>query len=92
MCIRDRGDPIHHLLAIAADPDSALPVEPFSLGDALAARGWHHDRQGPPESLHLTVSAGNAAILDEYLSDLVEAAEESRNGPSGQAADYATLE
>ena len=75
--LRVLGDPVHHLLAIATDPDSDRPIEPFALGEALAARGWHHDRQGPPESLHLTVSAGNAAALDEYLSDLTSAAEES---------------
>ena len=90
--LRVLGDPVHHLLAIAADPDSDRPIEPFALGEALAARGWHHDRQGPPESLHLTVSAGNAAALDEYLSDLTSAAKESRGGPSGRAANYATLE
>ena len=90
--LRVLGDPVHHLLAIAADPDSDRPIEPFALGEALAARGWHHDRQGPPESLHLTVSAGNAAALDEYLSDLTSAAEESRGGPSGRATNYATFE
>ena len=86
------GDPVHHLLTIAADPDFDRPIEPFALGDALAARGWHHDRQGPPESLHLTVSAGNAVVLDEYLSDLASAAEEVRGGPSARATTYATLE
>ena len=90
--LRVLGDPVHHVLAIAADPDSDRPIEPFALGEALAARGWHHDRQGPPESLHLTVSAGNAAARDEYLSDLTSAAKESRGGPSGRAANYATLE
>ena len=90
--LRVLGDPVHHLLAIAADPDSDRPIEPFALGEALVARGWHHDRQGPPESLHLTVSAGNAAALDEYLSDLTSAAKESRGGPFGQATNYATLE
>jgi glutamate/tyrosine decarboxylase-like PLP-dependent enzyme len=90
--LRVLGDPVHHLLAIAADPDSDRPIEPFALGDALTARGWHHDRQGPPESLHLTVSAGNAAVLDEYLSDFTSAAEESRGEPSGRATNYATLE
>jgi len=90
--LRVLGDPVHHLLTIAADPDSDRRIEPFALGDALAARGWHHDRQGPPESLHLTVSAGNAVALDEYLSDLISAAEEARGGPFGQATNYATLE
>ena len=90
--LRVLGNPVHHLLAIAADFDSERPIQPFALGDALAARGWHHDRQGPPESLHLTVSAGNAAVVDEYLADLNSAAEECRNGRSGQPAGYATLE
>jgi glutamate/tyrosine decarboxylase-like PLP-dependent enzyme len=90
--LRVLGDPIHHLLAIATDPDSGRPIEPFALGEDLAARGWHQDRQGPPESLHLTVSAGNAVVLDEYLSDLASAAEESRSRPSGRATNYATLE
>lgn len=90
--LRVLGNPVHHLLAIAADPDSDCPIQPFALGDALAARGWHHDRQGPPESLHLTVSAGNAAVVEKYLDDLSSAAEESRNGQSGQPTNYATLE
>ena len=43
---------------------SPNPIDVFALGDALAARGWYHDRQGPPDSLHSTVSAGNAAALE----------------------------
>ena len=37
----------------------------FAVGDALRARGWHHDRQKPPDSLHATVSAGNAAAIEQ---------------------------
>ena len=47
------------------------------LGAAIAAavkaeggRPVVLDRQGPPDSLHATVSAGNAAVIDEYLTDL----------------------
>ncbi len=63
------GDPHAHLLAIVAD-DPAVDV--FAVGDALQARGWFHDRQKPPDALHSTVSAGNAPVIDEYLTDLRE--------------------
>ena len=36
----------------------------------LPARGWYHDRQGPPDSLHSTVSAGNAKAVEEWVDDL----------------------
>jgi glutamate/tyrosine decarboxylase-like PLP-dependent enzyme len=63
------GQPDAHLLAIAADGPDGIDV--FALGDALLARGgWFHDRQSPPDSLHATVSAGNAPMIDEYLADL----------------------
>ena len=76
--LRILGRPEFHLLAIASDPDSADPVDVFALGDALKARGWHHDRQNPPDSLHATVSNTNTDVIDEYLADLVECAEAVR--------------
>ena len=86
------GEPRHHLLSITST-DPSLPV--FAVGDALAARGWHHDRQGPPDGLHLTVSAGNVPVVDRWLADLVEAVDEVRAGGldagSGDGA-YSTLE
>ena len=66
--LRVLGEPDAHLLAIAADTDS--PVDVYAVGDALAGRGWVLDRQGPPDSLHATVSAGNAPVMDEFLADL----------------------
>jgi len=86
------GEPRHHLLSITST-DPSLPV--FAVGDALAARGWHHDRQGPPDGLHLTVSAGNVPVVDRWLADLAEAVDEVRAGGldagSGDGA-YSTLE
>jgi len=86
------GEPRHHLLSITSTNPS-LPV--FAVGDALAARGWHHDRQGPPDGLHLTVSAGNVPVVDRWLADLAEAVDEVRAGGldagSGDGA-YSTLE
>ena len=86
------GDPRHHLLSIVADTSVDEPLNVFALGDALATRGWHHDRQGPPDGLHLTVSAGNAPVIDQWLEDLVAAAAEARAASPGTATDYATLE
>ena len=65
----------------------------FALGDALAARGWLHDRQGPPDSLHSTVSNSNVAVVDEWLADLVVAVAEVRGDRAAdRSATYATLE
>jgi glutamate/tyrosine decarboxylase-like PLP-dependent enzyme len=45
----------------------------YHLGDALSAMGWHLDRQLQPPSLHLTVSYGNVAHVDDFIRDLREA-------------------
>jgi glutamate/tyrosine decarboxylase-like PLP-dependent enzyme len=85
------GEPDAHLLAIAAGPGEDVDV--FAIGDALARRGWVLDRQGPPDSLHATVSAGNAAVMDEFLADLRAAAGEVRGARAeDRATNYATLE
>ena len=86
------GDPRHHLLSITSDPSCGESIDVFALGDAMAARGWHHDRQGPPDGLHLTVSAGNVPIVAEWLEDLAEAVIEARAAAPGTTTDYATLE
>jgi len=89
------GDPRHHLLSITADPAADVPVSIPALGEALAARHWHLDRQGPPDGLHLTVSAGNVPTVNEWLADLsdavVEARERDNIDPAGGGS-YATLE
>lgn len=91
------GEPEAQLVAISATPASGLDV--FAVGDALARRGgWFHDRQTPPDSLHCTVSAGNAPVLDEYLTDLQLAVDEvgglrAPNSLHGdRSTSYATLE
>lgn len=91
--IRVLGDGAYHLVTIAADPTSDHPVDVFALGDALLARGWYHDRQGPPDSLHSTVSNSNTGVIDQYLADLRGSVDEVR----GTAADdrstsYSTVE
>ncbi|MDP6281691.1 MAG: aminotransferase class V-fold PLP-dependent enzyme [Acidimicrobiales bacterium] len=93
--LRILGNPVHHLLAISAEPeieDETRRIDLFALGEAMADRGWHLDRQGPPPSLHMTVSAGNTKAVNEFLADLSEAAEQVRGGATGEATQYATLE
>ncbi len=91
--LRVLGDACFHLVAMAADHDSEANIDMFALGDALLAKGWYHDRQGPPDSLHSTVSNSNTGVMDDYLADLAECA----RTVAGTRADdrgttYATLE
>jgi len=87
------GEPEAHLVAITADPDAAEPIDVFALGDALQSRGWFHDRQTPPDSLHATVSAGNAPVIEEYLTDLAACVTEvTGTRLDDRSTNYATLE
>jgi hypothetical protein len=83
------GEPDAHLFAIAGDG-----LDAFALGDALHARGgWHLDRQGPPDSLHATVSAGNAPVVEEFITDLRAcAAEIGSRHANDRTTNYATME
>ena len=53
-------------------------------------RGWHLDRQRPPDSLHATVSAGNAPVIDEFLADLADVRRRGRRHPPRPTAPPAT--
>jgi sphinganine-1-phosphate aldolase len=92
--IRVLGDGRFHLVAIAADPDAGgAPVDVFAVGDALLAEGWFHDRQTPPDTLHSTVSRGNAAVIDEYLATLARCVRTVRGTVADdRSTNYATLE
>ncbi len=85
------GEPEAQLVAIAAEDPEVLDV--FAVGDALAARGWFHDRQKPPDTLHATVSAGNAPVIGEYLADLRACvAQVGGERLADRSTNYATLE
>ena len=91
--IRVLGDGRFHLVAIAADPTFEPGIDMFALGDALLAKGWYHDRQGPPDNLHSTISNTNTGVIDDYLHDLDEAVHEVRGTTvADRSTDYATLE
>ncbi len=86
--IRVVGEPEAHLLALTGDG-----ADVFAVGDAMHARGWHLDRQQPPDSLHMTVSAGNAPVVDEFLRDLAASVDEvGAAHTEDRTTNYATLE
>lgn len=91
--LRVLGGGTYHLVAMAADPASKRRVDIFALGDALLKRGWFHDRQTPPDSLHSTVSNGNSGAMEKYLADLAECVDEvSGTRAADRSTNYATLE
>lgn len=91
--IRVLGDGRLHLIAMAADEGADQPIDVFALGDALLARGWHHDRQGPPDSLHSTVSNSNTGVIDDYVSDLAAcAAEVLGRSTTDRSTSYSTVD
>jgi glutamate/tyrosine decarboxylase-like PLP-dependent enzyme len=84
-----RARPDTTLLAFGAtDPDR---LDVFAVADALWARGWYVDRQGPPASLHCTVNAVHAGRIAEFVSDLGDAVREA-GGSSGDQGAYGTVE
>jgi sphinganine-1-phosphate aldolase len=62
------GDPTMSILAIGSDQ-----LNVYEVGDELALRGWHMDRQQFPPSLHLTVTHAHALVADQFLCDLAQA-------------------
>lgn len=87
------GAGTYHLVAMAANPASTRRVDLFALGDALLKRGWFHDRQTPPDSLHSTVSNSNTGVMDRYLKDLAESVDEVTGTiATDRSTNYATLE
>lgn len=86
-------------LRLRARPDATLlafgDVEDgpgiFAVADELARRGWWVDRQGPPDSIHLTVNAIHGHLVDGFLSDL-DAARRTVHGRSGSAGSYGSVE
>jgi len=87
------GDGRFHLVAVAADPTFEPGIDMFALGDALLAKGWFHDRQTPPDSLHSTISNTNTGVIDDYLADLAECvAAVVGTRTDDRSTNYATLE
>jgi glutamate/tyrosine decarboxylase-like PLP-dependent enzyme len=77
---------------VAYGAAASAGINVYAVADRLEARGWTVDRQHRPASIHLTVTANHAAIVDDYLADLAAAVDEVRRDPSlakaGTAAMY----
>jgi sphinganine-1-phosphate aldolase len=88
------GEPEVTLCAVAADEASAVAVDPFAVGDGLWSRGWHLDRQGPPDSLHATcMPIHDGPVMDEFLTDLRAVVEEVGTARvTDRSTNYAALE
>jgi glutamate/tyrosine decarboxylase-like PLP-dependent enzyme len=87
--LRVLGRPEAGVVAFTSDT-----VDVLALGDAMAQRGWHLDRQQMPPALHMILSPVHRPLGQRFLSDLAEAAAGLRDGtpaPEGQAAMYGML-
>jgi hypothetical protein len=85
------GEPEVTLAAITAGAGSDVDV--FALGDDLFRRGWHLDRQGPPDSLHATCMPVHLPVIDEFLVDLREAVSVvTGTSVDDRSTNYAVLE
>lgn len=86
-------------VTVLGEPDATLvaftfdDADAFAVGRALWARGWYVDQQGPPPSLHATVHAGHADVIDEFLAALADSlAEVQADGSSAAPVPYAATE
>ena len=86
-----RAEPDVTLLAIGAVDAEQLDV--FAVADALWRRGWYVDRQGPPPSLHCTVSAAHEDKIAAFVSDLRASVDEVMGAREhGSHGAYGTVE
>jgi glutamate/tyrosine decarboxylase-like PLP-dependent enzyme len=82
--LRVLADPVMSVLAFVSTSDG---IDIAAVGDAMDDRGWHLDRQKPPDALHLMVSPAHAQVADRFLADLRDAV--AQRGPSrGKEARY----
>jgi sphinganine-1-phosphate aldolase len=85
-----RAAPDATLISFGADRDT---LDVFAVADALWSRGWYVDRQGPPPSLHCTVTAGHEDHVDEFVAALRGSVDEVAAGATrGDAGAYGTVD
>jgi glutamate/tyrosine decarboxylase-like PLP-dependent enzyme len=89
-------------LFVMTKPDSTLicfgsgdeSVPTNAVADALRARGWWVDRQGPPATLHMTVSAHHEHVVADFIEALRLSVTDvrSRATAPGSTVGYGTVE
>ena len=86
-----RAQPQATLLAFGAVDDAQLDI--FGVADGLRRRGWYVDRQGPPPSLHCTVSNVHHNKIEQFVTDLQAAvAEAATSAETGLQGAYGTID
>jgi sphinganine-1-phosphate aldolase len=80
------GEPDMSIMALASDT-----LNIYDVGDEMALRGWHLDRQQFPPSLHMTVMPVHAETADDFLRDLTEAADAARRPSLAKFGGAATV-
>lgn len=87
-------EPQTQIVCLTAEAGASPVIDVFALGDALAEiGGWVLDRQGPPDTLHATVCAANAPVMDEFAADLTTAVERVKGSRTDdRSTSYSTLE
>jgi glutamate/tyrosine decarboxylase-like PLP-dependent enzyme len=71
------GEPIGPVLALHS-PGGELDLN--AIADAMAARGWYLNRNTEPPGLHLMLSPGHAAVMDELVADFQNCVRAVREG------------
>lgn len=61
---------------------AAVGMDVYAIADRMETRGWTMDRQHRPASIHLTVTANHAGVVDDYLADLAASVADVRRDPS----------
>lgn len=86
-----RARPQATLLAFGATDPAQLDI--FAVADGLWRRGWYVDRQGPPPSLHCTVSKVHHDKIEQFVADLLTAVGEvAPSAQTGLQGAYGTVE
>ena len=62
------GQPHMSVMCIASEK-----LDVYEIGDNMAERGWHLDRQQTPPSLHVTLNHAHIQSADRFIADLREA-------------------
>ena len=90
--LRVLGVPQSTIVAFTSNDPS---IDIYAVADAMEDRGWSVDRQQHPSSMHATLMAKHADVIDTYLEDLRAAVAEVRADPSrksrGNAAMYGMM-
>lgn len=86
--LRVLGEPELTMAAIAGDG-----VDVFAVHEILDRRGWHLDRQSPPDAIHATCMPVHETVMDDFIIDLRAAVGSAGSARAGnRATRYAKMD